>query len=398
MHQKSSWRPGVPDRSKPDRRELLFNLFERRVYGESFKDLSGWDRLAIAQFGTGLRVELSESDLRRYFFDRELSNEPLENIKDEVVNLLSMRDRTLIDPDNLLLTPGATSALSVILHFFRANGVEVVLTDPPFYFSIEKLCLNLGIRFHAVPRTAEELGDDDRIVTLVNKYRGARKAVILTQPRYVISRNYPSEIFTAIQNSLARDDFLVLDQSVDMEFQNKDNFMSLESSFIKVRTIGKALGLNGSRLATITAAENVIVKLNRHAGVLYGSLDVAMLKLGSLIAQCPASFESYLHAMRCLVEERVLEARSILSNPMFELVSPKNGFLGYALIDTSSIGRFSLYQSLLRENVHAMFSEHIGLRRSYRQELIRINYLLDNREALQVLQSLGSKSLPLVIE
>jgi histidinol-phosphate/aromatic aminotransferase/cobyric acid decarboxylase-like protein len=372
-------------------RERLLRLFEDRIYNESFKDLSGWDRAAIGVPFPEVSLRFSPDDLRRYFFDRELPNECLEHVKGKIAHLASLRERTPVGPDNILLTPGATAALAVILHLLRDCAVEVVLTDPPFYFSIQKLCAALGMDFIVVNRSVEELDEHSLIFDLIARHRHQRKAIILAHPRYVVSRNYPSPIISEIRRVLNSDDFLIIDQSVDMEFCNHDNFMDLNSMSIKIRTLGKTLGLNGSRLAVIVADKHLIVQLNRHAGILYGSLDVAMLKLGAIIAQDPKLFEDHLSAIRKLVEETALESRLILGNSIFEVVRPENGFLGYILVDTSKIGRFALYHALLSQNVHAMFSAHVGLRQLYHREMIRINYLLNVREGLMVLRRFGER-------
>jgi histidinol-phosphate/aromatic aminotransferase/cobyric acid decarboxylase-like protein len=373
-------------KSKPH--ERLFSLFEERIYTESFKDLSGWDRTAIGGPHSEFIAHLLPSELSRYFFDRELPNKYFEDVKGQMAQLVSLRERTNVRADSLLLTPGATAALSVVLHFLHTCGVDCVLTDPPFYFSIKKLCSALGVNFAVASRSADELDKHDCIFELIEQHRHKRKAIVLAHPRYIVSRNYPAQVLSDIRSALNADDFMVIDQSTDMEFSNNDNFLQLDSPFIKIRTFGKALGMNGSRLAAIVADEELIAALNKQAGILYGSLDVAMLKLGALIAQTPEFFASHLQAVRRLVEEAYLEARASLEGSAFKIVAPENGFLGYILVDTSKVGRFTLYQGLLRECVHAMFSEDMGLKRLYHREMIRVNYLLDIREGLMVLRRL----------
>jgi histidinol-phosphate/aromatic aminotransferase/cobyric acid decarboxylase-like protein len=365
-------------------RERLLRLFEGRIYTGAFKDLSGWDRPALERTLPEFSLSFSAEELTRYVFDRELPNDCLEDVKRRVANLVSLREGATVPPENLLLAPGATAALAVVLHFLRADEIGVVITDPPFYFSIKKLCDALGIKFISPYKTLNNLDDHDELFQLVERYRHKRKAVILTHPRYVVSRNYPVHFLSHVRSLLDPDDVLVIDQSVDMEFCNRANYFSLDA--IKIRTVGKALGFNGSRLAAIVASSGIIARLNKLAGTIYGSLDVAMLKLGALVAGVPKSFENHLNAARRLVEESVLETRLILGDSIFEVVTPENGFLGYIVVDTSKVGRVELYQALLRESVNAMFSAHLGLGQLGHKEMIRVNYLLDVRDSLMVLK------------
>lgn len=383
--------PRHADEMRIEPREQLFRLFEDRVYNSSFKDLSGWDRSIDVNLFPEISINLSSADLRRYIFECELPNESFEEVKRSIAALISARDRITVQPNNLLLTPGATAALAVILHFMRSIDIEVVLTDPPFYFSVQKLCQALGISFEVARRSVEDLDHHDCIFDLIKSHKGRRKAIILTHPRYVISRNYPAEVLSTIRGMLDSGDFLIIDQSVDMEFCNTDSLMHIYPSCIKIRTIGKSLGLNGSRLATLIADEDLVPRLNKQASILYGSLDAAMVSLGALISRSPQEYARHLAAVRKLVDISFIEARTIISDSKFELVKPENGFLGYILVDTSKIGRFTLYNELLRQSVHAMFSAHMGLKPIYQREMIRVNYLLDLRAGLSVLRKIAER-------
>lgn len=381
------------DRLLLERRERLLNLFEKRIYTDSFKDLSGWDKAAVGLPTPEVQINLSPDELHRYVFDRELPHQSLEQAKRDVAHLTSIRDRAHVRPENILLTPGATAALAVVLHFLRAYGIDLILTDPPFYFSIKKLSGSLGMDFVAADRSLDNIDDPGCILRLIKQHRGRRKAVILSHPQYVVSRNYPISILHEVRRSLGSNDLLVLDQSTDMEFCNQDNILDLDSQFIKVRTLGKALSLNGSRLAVLVANNTLTSRLNRYASILYGSLDVAMVRLGSVIAQDPVAFERHLEAVRRLVKDAFLEARLLLGDDAkLELAYPENGFLGYIAVDTTRIGRFMLYQSLLRHSVLAMFSAHVGLRQLYTKELVRVNYLLDIRGGLLAMRDASAQS------
>jgi aspartate/methionine/tyrosine aminotransferase len=366
-------------------RERLLHLFEERIYTSSLKDLSGWDRAALGVHFPDVHLSFSGDDLRRYIFDRELPNNCLEIAKQKVANLMSLRELAHLEPCNILLTPGATAAISVIAHYLKSCGVRVLITDPPFYFSVKKLCDALGIQFFSAAKSIEEIDDYRPLFRLLERFRNEKKALILTNPKYVISCNYPEQVLAEVAGFLSHDDHVIIDKSVDMEFSRPEESFRDDVRLIKIRTIGKSISINGSRLATIIAGPEVIARLNRHASILYGSLDIAMLKLGSLLADNPDSFKHHLLAIKSLVEENVLEARLLLGGTPFEVAQPENGFLSYVNIDTSKFGRFVLYQSLLRESVHAMFSAHIGLRQLYSREIVRVNYLLDIRAGLMAL-------------
>lgn len=384
------WRNAAPPVPAPDR---LLDLFENRIYTSSFKHLSGWDEAASKAPTPEICLHFSATELRRYMFDSELPHESLGDAKSKTARLASLREVRSVEPDNILLTPGATAALSVVLHFLRASRVEVVVTDPPFYFSIKKLSAALGLDFVATAKSLDDLDDFNQLLTILKKHRGRRRAVIMANPRYVVSRNWPKSVLATISQMLRADEFLVLDQSVDMEFDGCETGLAEHSlaTTIKIRTLGKALSLNGSRLALIIGDASLIAELNKHAGILYGSLDVAMVKLGAVIAEHPERFKVELATLRGLVNEAFLVARALLEGSPFQLVKPENGFLSYIIVDTTLVGRFALYQALLRENVHAIFGAHFGLRQLYHRELIRVNYLLDIRSSLLTLRDIGDR-------
>lgn len=364
-------------------RERLFRLFEDTVHGPALKQFSGWDCPLVGNTFGDIDVHLTSEDLLRYAFDHEIPHVAIESAKESVAQHISTRENTQVSPDDLLLVPGATAALSIAAHLVKKLGHSVLITDPPFYFSTNKICDIIGLPFLAVPRSVEDLNDFDALISTIERCK-QKKAVLLTQPRYVVSRSYPPEVLLAIRQRLSREDLLILDQSADIELQG-DLLDTNDPRIIRIKTLGKILSINGARLAVIVARSNLLMECHRIAGALFGSLDVAMLRLGVQLIKNQEMFNYQRGAVRRLVEESFLRTRTSLAGAQTSVPKPENGFLSYILVHFPRGGRYLFYQTLLRGRVHAMFGVHLGLKQSYTVDLIRVNYLLNLEPALRII-------------
>jgi aspartate/methionine/tyrosine aminotransferase len=368
------------------RRERLLRVFENRIYDGNFTELSGWDHPVVPLHCTEQRIVIPEEFLARYVYDREQKHTALVDSKITIRKHLSEREGTSVDDSSFICVPGSTAALTLAIHLVKRKGVETVISDVPYYFSTERVSSAVGLKFMPVRRSAETLRDPQILFDAVRRPSTQKRAIVVTQPRYVLSEDYTADFLHELLSLLGPNDFLILDQATDMIYQN-GNTLPADGRVLKIRSLGKALSANGARLAVILGDRKLIPELNATAGFLFGSLDIAMLLLGTALVQNSDTFRRQLAAVLQHAQNCAFTAQAQVERDGLKLIPPANGFLGHIRIDLAKIPRFSLYQHLLRHDVNALFSEQFGMLRPERYEMLRVNFLLDTRRAMDILSS-----------
>jgi aspartate/methionine/tyrosine aminotransferase len=364
----------------PRHQEELFRLFERRVYGERFKHLSGWDGVSLPASARDFALTLTAKDLGRYNYENELLNPTTQEALDRVNALLQHDYGHPLSVSSILLAPSLTSAITTVLHWLRSRGINNVIADPPYYFSYLNIAERLGMRFLTVPRTIDNRNELRPLLRLLDSVPTPR-AVVICDPRYVLGTNYTAADLQTIGQELRAHDVLIVDHAMDTL---RCSVLSAPRHCQTVRlfSFGKTVAMNGARMAAVVAPD-AVSEIRTVAGAIFGSHDFAALKLFTALIGDPP----YLSAQRSAVSQLVranfrVYAAAYARFRELQFQAPANGILGYILLDLRRIGRFALYGQLMERGVHAMFGQHFGVASSGSVDLLRINYLLDCRAGL----------------
>ncbi len=377
--------------------QTLRRIFDDRLYENSgpieFLELSGWDHPRLAGSTMSFEVSFTDLELSRYVLDYEQPNIEFETIKKNIATHLSLLELgTEINHRQIQLTYGGTGALSLLLHWVKSKGIEMVVADPPFYFSLKHLTKYLNLDLIAAERNILGLHDPKPLLRVLQEHKAIRKAVYIAHPRYVVGGAYSKGEIAEILACLRSDDLLIVDNSINLMIEQDSLSLGDHSTVAVVKTIGKSISMYGCRLAAIVTSEAVRAELNTISEWLFGGYDVGMLRVAHQLTVNHYRFKERVLATRQLVDESYRNVLSKLAAEVVALPKPNSTYLGYALVDTDSIGRYRLYQFFLRNRINAMFSEQIGLARIAGLDLIRINYLLDIDKAVGLLSDFAAQA------
>jgi aspartate/methionine/tyrosine aminotransferase len=366
--------------------ERLFRLFESRVYGQTFKHLSGWDMVTAVPQWPSMDIKLTAAELSRYNYQNELPNALVESTESAIRDHCARRYGTSFDESELIITPGLSTAVALFLHTVaQLEDIELCL-DPPYYFSYALLSRVLRLPVSIVRRTIDTLTDVAPIVDHLASRRASRRVLVLCDPRFVTGIDYVERELHEIGATLTDNDVLMMDHATDTRYGHT-LAIDTEASVVRMIGLGKPIAFYGARGAVLIAPPKFARSLRSNVGLLYGALDAAMLKLTRTIA---ASDELYTYAVDELREhvdnaERVF--RATIRTPCFKIVKPTNGFIGYGRVDLRNHSRYAFYRTLLDNGVHATFGGTFGLVQSLDEEIVRINFLLSCVPALRVISA-----------
>jgi histidinol-phosphate/aromatic aminotransferase/cobyric acid decarboxylase-like protein len=362
--------------------EFLFKLLETSAYSGAYLPLSGWD----PPFGLPVldlpSIELPK-EVERYIYEDQLSNLFLVEAKDIVASWLTERSLRRIEPTNLLIAPGATSAITLLLHHYASEGYRLLVADTPLYFSYYRLASSLCLRLETTPRTLVSIDGVNPLLNLLSKFGGVPKIIVMSDPKYSMSTTYGEVELVEILKAMRSEDYLIIDRAMDLRYVQP--FSLSDNRVIEIWSVGKPIGINACRLAILSGARQSIRDLVKTSGWIYGSLDASSISFAlSLLAES-GWYRRRTVAISDLVGKRFLEQSKLLSGDFFRWIKPMAGYLSLLLLDISEVGRLNLYRWAIQNHVHAMFSAHVGLLRTDQLEAVRINHLLDINGTLKKL-------------
>ena len=368
----------------------LRKLFEKRLYESDgqipIRELSGWDKPITTGIFKNIAIEFSAQQLERYYFDYEQPNTTLCMIKKRITNLLAkIENYDLLLEKQVQLAFGGTGAIALLVHLARKRGIETIILDPPFYFSIKSLAKSMKMESISVNHTLQSLKNPAPLIDKIQQYRNRPKMIYITHPRYVVGGEYPKGYVEEIFQLIGDNDIVVLDRSIDLDQSPTPGpFLARHPSLFVIRTLGKSLSAYGCRLAAIICVDSARQELNKISEWTIGGMDIGMIELANHMITDHIRTNSQVNAVKNIVKKsyNYLNSKNIQAGNLLEIPKPEGTYLGYCLIDTSKVGRIALHDFFLRKRINALFSGDLGIIPGSNTELVRINYLLENQHAI----------------
>lgn len=184
-----------------------------------------------------------------------------------------------ITSDNLLLCPGSTSGLALIMLFLKQVELEFMFFITPLYFSVIRLCKFLSIPHQLIATEFEGRYTPSKQLLSKMKACKRKKALFLTHPKYCTGINIIESEFISYIDTLNNGDFLILDETLDLDIPCKvdrflQNYIDPSIQIIRLKSFFKPIQLNAYRLSYIIHPTNLMKPFESCVDVLYGGLDL----------------------------------------------------------------------------------------------------------------------------
>lgn len=273
-----------------------------------------------------------------------------------------------LDPRRVLVTPGASGALQVVLASLLDFGLEVLMTDPGYPCNRHLVNLLGGI-----PRPLPVGPDTDYQLTgerVAAEWRAATRLAMVASPANptgtILSTAQLTDLARAVE---ARDGYLVVDEIYQgLTYGEADRTAAAIPSkrLFVVNSFSKYFGMTGWRLGWIVAPEAFIGPLERVAQNLY--LAAPTPSQHAAVAAFEPATLGLLEERRQAFEERRDYLLPALEALGFEFaVKPRGAFYLYAGCD-ERIGDSAIFaQDLLDRQAVAVapgndFGDHLAAR------------------------------------
>jgi aspartate aminotransferase len=188
----------------------------------------------------------------------------LPELRKAIAAELTQRHRTKIDPDQILITPGARFAIFATITSFVSSLERVVITQPAWPAYEE--CVNF-IKGRVVPlKTAfEEHWDVDLDALELELKKGVR-LMVLNNPCNPTGKVISNEKFKGIVDLAAKYNTMVLSDEVYDRYVHSPAPSILESdydNFVYVNSFSKQFSLTGWRIAYLVTTKENALKIRR---------------------------------------------------------------------------------------------------------------------------------------
>ena len=178
-------------------------------------------------------------------------------LRKKIKQKLNKKNKIKTSADNIIVTLGASGALSLSLTSLLNKGDEVLLIDP--YFVLYK---QLIIQNGAVPKFIETKNDFSlKLENVKEKITDKTKAIILNSPNNPTGKIYSKKELKNLTNILKEKDITLISDEVYEDFSyEKTNFSpgSVYENTLTINAFSKSYSMTGWRVGYMTGPEKII--------------------------------------------------------------------------------------------------------------------------------------------
>ncbi len=193
-----------------------------------------------------------------------------------------------LDPDNIIVTNGASEALQYV---FQAcmNPEDEVLTPEPFYANYLGFAHSCAVKIRPIPCSIEDGFALPSIETFESMITPRTKAILITNPNNPTGAFYDlSKLKELTTLAIKYDLYLIADEVYrefcydDQRFDSILNLAGADDHTIVIDSISKIFSACGARVgAILTRNEGVLESITR-----YAKLRLSPPALGQMLAEC----------------------------------------------------------------------------------------------------------------
>lgn len=268
-------------------------------------------------------------------FTHYTSNSGLDSLRRQLAIHLQKQYELNIDNTNIIVTPGAVTALNASLLALVDSGEEVLVPDPgwPNY---EQMILNQGsipVRYNLIPENgfSPDFNHLEKVVT--NK----SKVLMINTPGNPTGGIFDKETIQKILSFAQKHDLYIISDEVydgiifEGEHVSPKTFDD-NDRVISVYSFSKNYAMTGWRLGYAAAPQNIVGIMSKTLELMVSCASSISQKAGEAALLGPQTF---LEEMREIYKNRCDKAYKLLTDNGLKAFKPKGAF--YMMIDLSDL-------------------------------------------------------------
>jgi len=289
-----------------------------------------------------------------------------------------------VEKKDILVTTGASEAISLVLSSCLDPGDEVIVPEP-FYANYLGYAHATGVKIKPIPTFIENsfaLPDISDFEPLIGP---KTKAIFLCNPNNPTGGIYGQADLEALGQLVKKHDLYLIVDEVYREFCYDENFYSvlrlagLEKHTVVIDSISKRFSACGARIGSIVSQNEDLVK----ACLTFAQLRLSAPGFGQLLGEATLDLPAvYLEGIR---DEYDLRRRTLINRlqkmPGVLCYLPKGAFYAFARLPVADTGKFCqwMLESFSYKNETVMLAPGAGFYATKGRGLdeVRIAYILN---------------------
>ena len=290
-----------------------------------------------------------------------------------------------INPQRIIITPGASGALQLAISCLLDAGDNVLLTDPGYPCN-QNIAHVLAAETIAIPVSAEDYYQLDA-KSVAQHWNGRTRAAMVATPSNPTGTILPREQLTSLADFVGRKQGrLIVDEIYQGLVYENDDYTALEISdecFV-INSFSKYFGMTGWRVGWMVVPEFYVDAIDRIAQNIF--LAPPTISQYAALTALDAETQIILDARRDEFKQRRDFLLPALEQLGFEIaVKPQGAFYIYANCERFTDDSFSWVKKLLNEQGVALtpgidFGTHLAdkhCRFAYTQSLDKLEQAVD---------------------
>jgi len=289
-----------------------------------------------------------------------------------------------VTKEDILVTTGASEAISLVLNSCLDTGDEVIVPEP-FYANYLGYAHATGVKIKPIPTFIENSFALPDIANFEPLIGPKTKAVFLCNPNNPTGGIYGRKDLEALGQLVKKHDLYLIVDEVYREFCYGEDFYSvlrlagLEKHTVVIDSISKRFSACGARIGSIVSQNKDLVK----ACLTFAQLRLSAPGFGQLLGEATLDLPPvYLEGIR---DEYDLRRRTLINRlqkmPGVLCYLPKGAFYAFARLPVSDTGKFCqwMLESFTYHNETVMLAPGAGFYATKGRGLdeVRIAYILN---------------------
>ena len=322
--------------------------------GAQVTNISGWDITNPAKYLNFQLLDDIENQAKN-FYGQYIDNKVLlESRKKHIFNLQNIYPRFFADKDSLV-TNGSTESLYILLSFFKKKHVKTIYALSPYYFTLQKICDDLGLEFVHINRTSSlsvNFNDFEQHLHQVNP----DCVILVTQPIYSsgLSNSF-SDLTKIVELCIACKGWLLIDYAMsgiiwssnEHIFHNQLlNVASLYKRTFFIDSPNKRALIPGIKLGLIFMPNYYSEEVENHIELLSGGVSAHQAAFFLCLAEDELSLASHAHNCGLVkdLNDTYLLALNVLVNKGWIITKPAQGIFSMVFSNNTSIKDMSIME------------------------------------------------------
>ena len=294
-----------------------------------------------------------------------------------------------IDPQRIIITPGASGALQLAIASLLDAGDNVLLADPGYPCN-QNIAHVLAAETIAIPVSAENYYQLDA-KSVAQHWNGRTRAAMVATPSNPTGTILPKQQLTSLSELVERKQGrLIVDEIYQgLVYENKDyTALEISDECFVINSFSKYFGMTGWRIGWMVVPEFYVDAIDRIAQNIF--LAPPTISQYAALTALTAETQVILDARRDEFKKRRDFLLPALEQLGFDIaVKPQGAFYIYANCERFTEDSFSWVQRLLNEQGVALtpgidFGTHLAnkhCRFSYTQSLEKLEQAVDKIDA-----------------